>query len=93
MLLAIPFTVHAQKSYVHIYVTEALKLSESHHSGSTMYLTGDIPSGLKDYYYYFNDDIPPHESDYDIYQINDDTRSIKFKIIEVTFSDKKKWKP
>ena len=57
MLLAIPFTAHAQKSYVHIYVTEALKLSESHHSGSTMYLTGDIPSGLKDYYYYFNDDM------------------------------------
>ena len=57
MLLAIPFSVHAQKSYVHIYVTEALKLSESHHSGSTMYLTGDIPSGLKDYYYYFNDDM------------------------------------
>ena len=57
MLLAMPLVAQAQKSYVHIYVTEGLKLSESHQSGSTMYLTGDIPSSLKDYYYYFNDDM------------------------------------
>lgn len=57
ILLAMPFTAHAQKSYVHIYLSEGLKLSESHHSGSTMYLTGDVPSSLKDYYYYFSDDM------------------------------------
>ena len=57
LLLAMPFAAYAQKSYVHIYVTEGLKLSESHQSGSTMYLTGDIPSGIQDYYYYFNDDM------------------------------------
>ena len=44
-------------------------------------------------YYYFNNDINPHSSYWDNYQVNDDTRSVKFKITEVTFADKTTWKP
>ena len=55
MLLALPLAGFAQKSYVHIYLTEGLKINESFQNGSTLYLTGDIPSGIKDYYYYTQD--------------------------------------
>ncbi len=44
-------------------------------------------------YYYFNDDIEPHDYWYRRYTVNDDTRSVKFKITEVTFADKTTWKP
>ncbi len=44
-------------------------------------------------YYYFNDDIAPHDYRYNDYTVNDDTRSVKFKITEVTFADKTTWKP
>ena len=55
LLLALPLAGFAQKSYVHIYLTEGLKINESFQNGSTLYLTGDIPSGIKDYYYYTQD--------------------------------------
>ena len=55
LLLVMPMAINAQKSYVHIYLTEGLKINESFQNGSTMYLTGDIPSGIKDYYYYTQD--------------------------------------
>ena len=55
LLLVLPLTGYAQKSYVHIYLTEGLKINESFQNGSTLYLTGDIPSGIKDYYYYTQD--------------------------------------
>ena len=44
-------------------------------------------------YYYFNNDLNPHSSYWDNYQVNDDTRSVKFKITEVTFADKTTWRP
>jgi len=44
-------------------------------------------------YYYFNNDIDPHSSYWDNYTVNDDTRSVKFKIREVTFADKTTWRP
>ena len=44
-------------------------------------------------YYYFNNDLNPHCSYWDNYTVNDDTRSVKFKITEVTFADKTTWKP
>ena len=45
-------------------------------------------------YYYLNENINPH--DYRIqsnYYVNDDTKSVKIKINEVTFSDKTTWRP
>ena len=44
-------------------------------------------------YYYFNDDIKPHDYWYRRYTVNEDTRSVKFKITEVTFADRTTWKP
>ena len=44
-------------------------------------------------YYYYNDDINPHDHEYNNYTVNDDTRSVKFKIREVTFANKTKWQP
>ena len=44
-------------------------------------------------YYYFNNDLPAHSYYYDNYTVNDDTRSVKFRIKEVTFADKTTWKP
>lgn len=45
------------------------------------------------YYYYYNNDIDPHSSRYDNYTVNDDTRSVKFRVTEVTFVDKTTWRP
>lgn len=45
-------------------------------------------------YYYLNENINPH--DYRIqsnYYVNDDTKSVKIKINEVTFADKTTWRP
>ena len=44
-------------------------------------------------YYYFNNDLDPHRSYWDNYTVNDDTRSVKFKVREVTFADKTTWRP
>ena len=44
-------------------------------------------------YYYFNNDIEPHDYWYSSYTVNDDTRSIKLKVREVTFADKTTWRP
>jgi len=59
MFLAMPLAGLAQKSYVQIVLGDGLKISESNNFGSTLYLTGDIPTGIKDYYYtgYSSDDM------------------------------------
>jgi len=59
MFLALPLAGLAQKSYVQIVLGDGLKISESNNFGSTLYLTGDIPTGIKDYYYtgYSSDDM------------------------------------
>lgn len=44
-------------------------------------------------YYYYNDDIYAKNYIYEYYYVNSDTRKIKLKVLEVTFSDKTKWKP
>lgn len=53
LFLAMPLMGFAQKSYVHIvvsYGSSALLLKESDASGHNIYLTGDIPSGVRNYY-------------------------------------------
>jgi len=58
LFLAMPLIGYAQKSYVQIVVADKLTTSyESFREGHTMYLTGDIPSGVKDYYSYNRDDM------------------------------------
>lgn len=44
-------------------------------------------------YYSYNYDLLPHSYDYIGYDVNSETRKIKIKILEVTFSDKTTWKP
>ena len=34
-----------------------------------------------------------YSSRYDNYTVNDDTRSVKFRVTEVTFADKTNWRP
>ena len=53
---------------------------------------GDKLNSPYDYYYY-NNDIDPHSYRYNNYTVNDDTRSVKFIIREVTFADKSTWRP
>ncbi len=53
LFFAMPLMGFAQKSYVHIvvsYGSSSLMLLESDASGHTIYLTGDIPSGVRDRY-------------------------------------------
>ena len=61
LFLAMPLIGYSQKSYVQINVKLNFDNSESNKYGSSMYLTGDIPSGIKDYYYesYSTDDMTP----------------------------------
>lgn len=47
MFLAMPLAGLAQKSYVQIVLGDGLKISESNNFGSTLYLTGDIPTALR----------------------------------------------
>ena len=79
--IGVKFTNHSNKKI--IYVTfDILQYNNK----------GDKLQSPYDYYYY-NDDIDPHSYRYRYYYVNDDTRSVKFKITEVTFADKTTWKP
>ncbi len=79
--VGVKFTNHSNKKI--IYVTfDILQYNNR----------GDKLQSPYDYYYY-NNDIAPHSSRYDNYTVNDDTRSVRFKVTEVTFADKTTWKP
>ena len=53
---------------------------------------GDKLKGSDDLYHY-NDDILPHDCTYSYAEVNSDTRKVKFRIKEITFSDKTIWRP
>lgn len=61
LFLAMPLMGFAQKSYVHITlyydIYSSFSMTESGSSGHNMFLTGDIPSGVKDRYIYNKDDM------------------------------------
>ena len=79
--VGVKFTNHSNKKI--IYVTfDILQYNNR----------GDKLQSPYDYYYY-NNDIAPHDYCYDNYTVNDDTRSVKFRVTEVTFADKTTWKP
>ena len=46
LFLAMPLMSYAQKSYIHIYVSNYLGHGEDGEYGQTMSLTGDIPNGI-----------------------------------------------
>ena len=79
--VGVKFTNHSNKKI--IYVT--FDILQYNNRGDTLKSPYD--------YYYFNNDLNPHSSYWDNYQVNDDTRSVKFKITEVTFADKTTWRP